>query len=109
MGSWPVLQDSPIHNPPSLSAQLRKSISGPGDFIDIDQGEPLGSEIETALRSLNDHRAGGCDYIPSELFKQGGEKIVLLLKVAIPDEWRTSKLLPFHKKGDQGMCSNNKR
>ena len=102
-------------NADNSPAQLPKVVSSTGVFTDIDQGEPLRSEIEVALASLHNHRAGGCDHIPPELFKKGGERIVLLLKdlfkniwreEAVPDEWRTSILLPFHKKGDKLVCSN---
>ena len=84
-------------------------------LAEIDTEAPTKNEITHALRELQNRRAGGCDGIPPELYKEGGEALIDMLKSLlddiwdseqIPDEWRTSVLLPFHKKGDTQICSN---
>ena len=84
-------------------------------LAEIDTEAPTKNEITHALRELQNRRAGGCDGIPPELYKEGGEALIDMLKSLLddiwdseqyPDEWRTSVLLPFHKKGDTQICCN---
>ena len=97
------------------STPLPKRFTPPVVFAEIDTEAPTKNEITHALRELQNRRAGGCDGIPPELYKEGGEALIDMLKSLlddiwdseqIPDEWRTSVLLPFHKKGDTQICSN---
>ena len=102
-------------NADTSSTPLLKRFTPPVVLAEIDTEAPTKNEITHALRELQNRRAGGCDGIPPELYKEGGEALIDMLKSLlddiwdseqIPDEWRTSVLLPFHKKGDTQICSN---
>ena len=96
-----------------LSTETTPSL--PQAFNQVDLEAPTKREIRDAIEELWIHRAGRCDGIPPELYKVGRETLVDLIELLldsiwstdkIPDEWRVSILLPFHKKGDPQVCAN---
>ena len=72
-------------------------------------------ELENALTSLKNRKAGGPDGISAELINYGGPifKIKFLhfinqcwYKTKIPDEWLEAIIVPIFKKEDRNKCSN---
>jgi hypothetical protein len=88
--------------------------------IEIHTAEPLVPdpsyfEFEIAIAKLKFYKSPGSDQIPAELIQAGGEilhsKIHELINSIwnmgkLPDQWKQSFIIPFHKKGDKTDCSN---
>ena len=77
--------------------------------------EPSASEVELAIDKLKSHKSPGIDQIPAELIKAGCRTICMEIhklitsiwkKEKLPEEWKESKIIPIHKKGDKTDCSN---
>ena len=76
---------------------------------------PLISEIEDAMKKLNDGKAPGLDNIPAELLKSSGEnatKAIHTLCCKIwntcqwPSEWKEQEMVMLHKAGSAKECGN---
>jgi hypothetical protein len=88
--------------------------------IEIRTKEPLapGSnplEVEIAMTKLKKCKSAGSDQIPSEPIQAGGETLLSEIRVFInsiwdkkelPDQWKESLNVPFHRKGDETVCNN---
>ena len=77
--------------------------------------EPMRSEVEAAIKKLKDGKSPGCDNLPAELIKAGGDGSVdvyhaLCTKIwrtkTWPKDWKRAVFLPLPKKGDLQLCSN---
>lgn len=72
-------------------------------------------EVENAVRKLKNGKAPGVDNLKSELLKYMGiEGYRLLHKIIdeawkakqVPNDWKTSVIIPIYKNGDRKNCSN---
>ena len=53
--------------------------------------EPLRSEVEWAIKKLRDRKSPGCDNLPGELIKAGGEGCVYVYHVPCKKIWHTKQ------------------
>ena len=72
-------------------------------------------DVAMAIQRLKLNKASGCDGLPAELFKAGGDELVrcmhhLLCNIwsleSMPSDWSLSMLCPVFQKGDATICSN---
>ena len=72
------------------------------------------AEVTSALKSLKNGKAAGCDNIPPEAWKEGGlvsAKVLhsLLNKIwtveDTPQDWKLGLLVKLPKKGDLSLCN----
>jgi hypothetical protein len=72
-------------------------------------------EIEITVAKLKKYVSLGSDQIRAELYQGGGETLVSVIqklinsiwnKEELPDQWKESIIVPFHKKGDKTDCNN---
>ena len=80
-----------------------------------DEPNVLESEVRDALRHLANGKSPGCDEIPTELLKAGGEDVIKALTRLCnciwktkewPKDWKKSIFIPIHKKGSRKECAN---
>ena len=80
-----------------------------------DEPEVMETEVKEALRHIYNRKSAGCDGIPIELLKAGGEeaeKVMTGLCNCIwkrkewPTDWKKSVYVPIYKKGDKQECGN---
>ena len=80
-----------------------------------DEPEVMEIEVKEALRHISNRKSAGCDGIPIELLKAGGEeaaKVMTGLCNCIwkgkewPTDWKKSVYVPIYKKGDKKECGN---
>ena len=71
--------------------------------------------MKEALRHISNRKSAGCDGIPIELLKAGGEEAVKVMtglcnciwkRKEWPTDWKKSVYLPIYKKGDKKECGN---
>jgi hypothetical protein len=64
---------------------------------------------------LQKYKSPGSDQIPAELIQAGGEILLSAInelinsvwnKEALPDQWKESTIVPFHKSGNKTDCNN---
>jgi hypothetical protein len=76
---------------------------------------PSWLEVEIAIAKLKKYKSPGSDQIPAELIQAGGETLLSTIhklinsvwnKEGLPDQWKESIIVPFHKKGDKTDCNN---
>ena len=101
-----VLNHEEPLNPPEVE---------PNDELNIRTGHVTRIEIKNAIKKLKNGKAAGCDNIPPEAIKAGGdtsEEVLLGLcnriwsEEKIPEEWRKGLLIKLPKKGDLSYCKN---
>ena len=72
-------------------------------------------EVKEALRHISNRESAGCDGIPMELLKAGGEEAVKVMtglcncvwkRKEWPTDWKKSVYVPIYKKGDKKECGN---
>jgi hypothetical protein len=88
--------------------------------IEIHTAEPLVPDrvpfdIEIVIAKLKRHKSSSSDQIPAEMI-EAGRKILwsethkLINSIwnneELPDLWKSSVIVPIHKKGDKTDCSN---
>ena len=87
----------------------------PNDELNIRTGHVTRIEIKNAIKKLKNGKAAGCDNIPPEAIKAGGdtsEEVLLGLcnriwsEEKIPEEWRKGLLIKLPKKDDLSYCKN---
>ena len=87
------------------------------DVIDIGEDPPSMKEIKEAVSLLKRRKAAGIDNITGELFKDGGDTILIWLEKicrviwsdeVTPRDWSKGVIIPLPKKGDLSHCSNNR-
>ena len=74
---------------------------------------PSRGEIKTSVSQMNNNKAPGIDGITAEIIRNGGEKMIDLLKQVIqrvwesevPQDWRDAILVSLYKKGSKSDCS----
>ncbi|KAK6728517.1 hypothetical protein RB195_005886 [Necator americanus] len=75
----------------------------------------LTSEVRVAIKSMKPGTAPRPDFISADFLRAGGHPIHVILaahmtsylqKEAIPDQWKTSRTVLIHKKGDQEDLRN---
>ena len=82
-----------------------------------DEPEVMETEVKEALRHniISDRKSAGCDGIPIELLKAGGEEAVKVMtglcnciwkRKEWPKDWKKSVYVPIYKKGDKQECGN---
>ena len=67
--------------------------------------------MKEALRHISNRKSAGCDGIPIELLKAGGEEAVKVMtglckRKEWPTDWKNSVYVPIYKKGDKKECGN---
>ena len=94
---------------------LNTSEVEPNDELNIRTGRITRIEINNAIKKLKNGKAAGCDNIPPEAIKAGGETseevLVDLCKriwseEKVPEEWKKGLLIKLPKKGDLSYCKN---
>ena len=72
-------------------------------------------EVQEALRHIYNRKSAGCDGMPIELLKAGGEDAVKVMpglcnsifkRKEWPTDWKKSVYVPIYKKGDKQECGN---
>ena len=85
------------------------------EAMQIPDCPPTAVEIATAIKALRTGRAAGDDGLTPELYRCGGDALIVRLETLlrnvweterIPSAWQTAVVIPLHKKGDRTMCSN---
>ena len=80
-----------------------------------DEPRILETEVNDVINHISNRKSSGCDGIPIELLKAGGDasiKILLILFNNVwrtkewPRDWKKSIYLPIYKKGDKKECGN---
>ncbi|KAK6760861.1 hypothetical protein RB195_022072 [Necator americanus] len=75
----------------------------------------LPSEVRVAIKSMKPGTAPGPDFISADFLRAGGHPLHLILaahmtsylqKERIPDQWKTSRTVLIHKKGDREDLRN---
>ena len=67
---------------------------------------PSHNEVRVAIQRLKNNKAAGPDGLSAELFKAGGNELVIWLAESTPSDWNLSALCPVLKKGDPTICAN---
>ena len=71
--------------------------------------------MNEALRHISNRKSAGCDGIPIERLKAGGEKAVKVMtglcnciwkRKEWPTDWKKSVYVPIYNKGDKKECGN---
>ena len=71
--------------------------------------------MKEAIRHISNRKAPGCDGIPIEFLKAGGDEAIRVMmslchsiwKTKIwPNDWNKSIYVPIYKKGDRKECGN---
>ena len=79
----------------------------------IHEDEP--DVMKEALRHITNRKSAGCDGIPIELLKAGGEEAVKVMtglcnciwkRKEWPKDWKKSVYVPIYKRGDNKECGN---
>ena len=87
----------------------------PNDELNIRICRITSIEIKNAIKKLKNGKAAGCDNVPPEAIKAGGDmsEEVLLdfcnsvwTEEKIPEEWRKGLLIKLPKKADLSYCKN---
>jgi hypothetical protein len=77
--------------------------------------EPTWTEVDSAVRAMKNGKAAGCDGIPAEVLKAGGDTMTeQLLKLFvtiwrsenIPSDLRDAIIVTIFKKGDKSQCGD---
>jgi hypothetical protein len=82
--------------------------------IEVHMAEPLvpgpsHTEVEIVIAKLRKYKSPSTDQIPAELIQTGGEMLQFAIhkvissvsnKEELPDQWKESIIVPFHKKGE---------
>ena len=77
--------------------------------------EPSLDEVAWAIKNLKNGKSPGCDEIPAELIKAGGEESIhvyhalcqKIWKYGIwPKDWKRTIFIPIPKKGNLKLCTN---
>lgn len=85
------------------------------DDPENDTPDPTTEEVANAISKLKNHKAPGPDGIPTEILKNGGDKLSYVLHSLIvklwrirqmPEEWLLGTIVPVHKKGELMSCKN---
>jgi hypothetical protein len=88
--------------------------------IEVHVAEPLVPgpgvlEAKTAIAKLKKYKLPGSDQILAEMIQAGGEILQTAIhelinsiwnKEELPDQWKESIIVPFHKNGDKTDCNN---
>ena len=80
-----------------------------------DEPEVMALEVKEALRHISNRKSAGCDGIPVELLKAGGEEATNVLTGSCnctwkrkewPTDWKKSVYVLIYKKGYKKECGN---
>jgi len=94
-----MLNQEELPNPPEVE---------PGDKLNVRKGRITHVKIKSAIKKLKNGKAAGCDNIPPEAIKAGGEvlqEVFLDLynriwsEKQVPEEWEKGLLIKLPKKG----------
>jgi Reverse transcriptase (RNA-dependent DNA polymerase)/Endonuclease-reverse transcriptase len=82
----------------------------------IDENDISIAEVKKAVEHMQNHKAPGCDGLPAEVFKNGGDALQTWMKRIfnaawkqgrIPEDWGKAIICPIYKrKGDKADCGN---
>ncbi|KAK6738097.1 hypothetical protein RB195_020291 [Necator americanus] len=96
---------------------FRSSIPVSSPIIPTGEAPPriLPSEVRVAMKSMKPDTALGPDFISTEFLRAGSHPLHVILaahmtsylqKERIPDQWKTSRTVLIHKKGDRENLRN---
>ena len=71
-----------------------------------DEPEVMETEVKEALRHISNRKSAGCDGIPIELLKAGGEEAVKVMTGLCNCIWKRKVYVPIYKKGDKQESGN---
>ena len=80
-----------------------------------DEPDVLEIEVKEAIRNIYNRKAPGCNIIPMQFLKAGGDESIrvmtkhsnIIWKTKIwPKEWHKSMYVPIYKMGDTKECGN---
>jgi hypothetical protein len=104
-----LLNRAPPDNPPTIPEADRD--------LDMECETPTKEEIMRAIRKMKNGKAAGPDGIPAEALKADTERTAEMLlplfeKIwqdeQIPTDWKDGHIVKLPKKGDLGICDNNR-
>ena len=105
----------PSENDHSQPIPSHSSSESPSVYEDCNIAPPSREEIIHAVKLLKNNKSPGIDELPAELLKAPPEvandelhNLPTDVRVCeyIPEEWRTSVIIPVFKKGDRADCTN---
>jgi hypothetical protein len=111
---WAEHFESLLNRPPPALSREANSFHG---FLDVSEEPPSLQEVSNAIRAIRSNSAPGDDGIPPSLWKSGGTVLAkrlcaLIRKIwvteTIPDDWKTSVIIPLFKKGDRTVCNKHR-
>ncbi|KAK6744007.1 hypothetical protein RB195_010982 [Necator americanus] len=82
---------------------FRSSTPVSSPIIPTGEAPPRTSEVRVAIKSMKPGTAPGPDFISADFLRAGGHP---LHKERIPDQWKTSRTVLIHKKGDREDLRN---
>ena len=80
-----------------------------------DEPDVLEIEVNEAIQHISNRKAPGCDRIPIEFLKAGGDEAIRVMTNLCnsiwkmktwPNDWKKSIYVPIYKKGDKKECGN---
>ena len=80
-----------------------------------DEPDVLEIEVNEAIQHISNRKAPGCDGIPIEFLKAGGDEAIRVMTNICnsiwkmktwPNDWKKSIYVPIYKKGDKKECWN---
>ena len=75
-----------------------------------DEPHILETEVKDTIKHISNRKSSGCDGIPIELLKAGGDASIKILLIIFnnvwrtnewPRDWKKSSYLPIYKKGNK--------
>ena len=106
-----------LNQPSSFDSSVITELPQSPIFSSLDASPTL-VEVQKAIKALKAGKAPGCDGIPPEVFKYGGNEVASQLQKffalcwhegKIPQDFKNSSIVHLYKhKGDRSLCDNHR-